>query len=310
MCPASVPQLAVRVPCSTSNLGPGFDFLGLALSLYLKVNVVGAANGDKHEFASRSGEAATWPFDASENLLCRAFDLALQAGEAEPRAVRFAVRSEIPLGRGFGSSGAAVAAGLLLGTLIAGKSGGAQETLRIGCELEGHPDNSTASLLAGCTLAVPHSGGLRVVKQEVHPSIGFSLAWPHLALTTAAARAVLPSEVPFADAVENPRRLALLLEGLRTGSAELLALGAEERLHESFRLPLIPGGAAAIAAAREAGAWAAMISGSGSGLVALSPLSARADVADAMRAALDTDDGPAHAQAVDFVSQAPIARRL
>jgi len=112
-------------------------------------------------------------------------------------------------------------------------------------------------------------------------------------LPTHAARSVLPAEVPFADAVENPRRLALLLEGLRTADPELLALGSQDRLHVRHRLPLIPGGAAALEAARESGAWMSTISGSGSGLVAVGPKERIAAVAAAMGAALGALDARA-----------------
>src|SRR6185295_16509837 len=94
----------------------------------------------------------------------------------------------------------------------------------------------------------------------------------------------LPRQVSFADALENPRRLALLLEGLRRAQPELLALGVEDRLHVPYRLPLIAGGAQALQAARAAGAWLATISGSGSGLIALGPRSASARIAEALRA--------------------------
>jgi len=306
MCPASVPQLAVRVPASTSNLGPGFDFLGLALSLYVEAQVLGAAAGEHHELVAADGEASNWPQEPGADLLGRAIDVATEAAGARREAVLLAVHSDVPLGRGFGSSGAAVAAGLLLGNALAGDKLTRAELVTLGCELEGHPDNSTASLLAGCTLAVPHSGGLRIVMQDVSPLIGFAAAWPQVPLTTQAARAALPTEVPFADAVENPRRLALLLEGLRTGDPELLALGAEERLHERFRLPLIAGGEAALNAAREAGAWMACISGSGSGLVALASHDSAGPVAEAMGRSLDDVGGPAVSRVVDFVNAAPV----
>jgi homoserine kinase len=277
----------VRVPGSTSNLGPGFDMLGLALSLWLEVEaeVIDGA----HRVRELEGTARDWPRE--HNLVHRAFDAGLECLGAAPRGLEISARSEIPIGRGLGSSGAAVAAGLALAAHVAGAEPDAPELCVLGCEIEGHPDNSTASLLGGCTLALPHGGGLSVVRQALHPSLGFALAWPRAALSTTAARQVLPERVPFAHAIENPRRLAMLLEGLRRGDPELVGLGLVDRLHVAHRLPLIPGGAQAIEAARAAGAWGATVSGSGSALVALGAAGSMSPIAEAMSSALDGAEG-------------------
>ncbi|MEM6570557.1 MAG: hypothetical protein AAF957_19250 [Planctomycetota bacterium] len=124
------------------------------------------------------------------------------------------------------------------------------------------------------------------MRQPVHDALGFALAWPDEPLFTEAARSALPAEVPFADAVENPRRLALLLEGLRTGAPGLLALGVEDRLHERHRRALIPGSDDACRAARDAGAYAACLSGAGSGLVAIGPVEGMHPIASALANAL------------------------
>lgn len=296
--PASPHIPRVVVPASTSNLGPGFDFLGLALSLFLEVRVLGAAPGERHEFAQLLGTAAAWPAGAANHFL-RAFDLAAMRLGVRPGALRFSVRSEIPIARGLGSSGAAVVAGLRLACAMAERPASRDELLAWGLELEGHPDNSSAALLGGCTLSVPVTGGsVRVVQQPLHPDLAFAVAWPSRGFPTPAARAVLPARVPFADAVENPRRLALLLEGLRTADPELLALGGEDRLHVPYRLPRIEGAAAAIEAARGSGAWLATISGSGSGLVAIGPHPRIGEIAAEMRRALQAVDPGAESRVV------------
>ena len=301
----SAEAIEVRVPASTSNLGPGFDCLGLALSLFLDVRCTGASASGRHEILELEGTAAGWP-RAGENVLLKAFDLAAQRLGLSVRGARFLVRSEIPVARGLGSSGAAVVAGLRLAAAMAPRAPSTDDLLAWGLELEGHPDNSTAALLGGCTLAVPLPGGrLRVVRPPLHEDLAFALAWPSTGLSTAAARAVLPAQVPFRDAVENPRRLALLLEGLRRADPELLAAGGEDRLHVAHRLPLIRGGAEALLAAKAAGAWLATISGSGSGLVAIGPRERVEGIAASMAGALrEFDPGAEGRVAEPYVPRA------
>jgi homoserine kinase len=295
----------VVLPASTSNLGPGFDFLGLALSLHLEASCVGPSSSGSHELARLEGTAEAWPRDR-ENSLLRAFDLAASRLGLENRGFRFEARSEIPIARGLGSSGAAVAAGLRLASAISPRQASLDELLLWGLEIEGHPDNVCAALLGGCTLSVPVPGhGLRIVRQDVHPDLAFALAWPSQGLPTKAARAALPAQVPFADAAENPRRLALLLEGLRTADPELLARGSEDRLHVPYRLKLIPGAAAALEAARKAGAWLATISGSGSGLVAIGAEDRVDSIAAAMISAFRAVDPGAEGRVAEFVPAGP-----
>ena len=289
--PSAVPILSLRVPASTSNLGPGFDFAGLALSMYLDVRVEGRARGDAHEFASRTGTASDWPATA-DNIVFRAFEHARVALGLPPTPLRLSAHSEIPIARGLGSSGAAIAAGVLLANALAGERASLEQACAWGAAIEGHPDNTSASIAGGCTLAIPRGdGSLRVLRQPLHESLAFAVAWPNSRLSTKEARAVLPREVSFADAAENPRRLAALLEGLRHGDPELLALGGEDRLHVRHRLALIPHGARALECARESGAWLATVSGSGSALFSIGPHAKAAEIAEAMRRELGRDVG-------------------
>lgn len=295
----------VSVPCSTSNLGPGFDQLGLCLSLFLDARVSPRTAGRP---AVEATAPDAWP-SAGGDLLWRAFERA--AGPAASGA-RIEVSSAIPIGRGLGSTGAAVAAGLLLGRAWSGDPAPDRRALlATGVELEGHPDNVAASLFGGCTLCVPVDElPLPLIQVDVHPDLGFAAAWPEAPLETARARAALPDRVPFADAVENARRLPLLLEGLRRADPQLLRLGSDDRLHQRHRLPLIPGAAEALEAARDSGAHAAAISGAGSAVVALTPLDRREPVARAMAAALRTATGSATARALDVVRDAPRVEAL
>jgi homoserine kinase len=290
--------LRVEVPCSTSNLGPGFDLLGLCLDLFLSVAATATVRpGPLAVEVVRAPDG--WP-SGDTDLVVRALRRAL--GARADLAVALEIRSQIPIARGLGSSGAAVAAGLLLGDALAQRHGAvghsgtrlcASELLAAAVELEGHPDNALAALHGGCVLSIQAARGWRVIRQPLHPAIGFAAAWPKAPLHTPLARSVLPKEVAFADAVDQPRRLAALLEGLRTGDPELIAHGTVEHLHVRHRAPLIAGADAALAAARAAGAWSATISGSGSTLIAMGAK------ADAPRLARVLADALEHHQPVE-----------
>lgn len=311
MSAAPPPTLQVRVPGSTSNLGPGFDCLGLALSIYLTVECL-PREGEGIEWGPSTGTAKFWP-EGEDNLLVQALRRGLHGLGAPIPGIELRAHSDIPVARGLGSSGAAIAAGLSLARVLAGEDPDhppGPDILQWALEMEGHPDNSTASLLGGCTLGVPLATGLRVVQQDVHPSIGIALAWPSTCLTTEESRSALPDSLPHVDASENPRRLALLLEGLRKGEGELLREGLVDGLHVPYRLPLIPGGKAALEAACGAGAYGATISGSGSALVSLGPKDQMEVVAEAMAAALDPGGAPAEGRVAEPVLGFPRVTRL
>jgi len=257
------------VPASTSNLGPGFDQLGLALELYLEVEMRGPIEFPHHRFGKLSGEATAWSLEG--NLLPRAFDLLLERHGVLDQHFEFEIRSEIPLCRGLGSSGAAVAAGLVLAKdWLRSDSISEAELAGLGSELEGHPDNSTASLIGGCTLGIPVSSGeLRVLRHPLHPSLKFAVAYGPFTMSTSESRAALPRSLDLGDVVWNLQRHSLLLAGLTAGDRDALREAADDSLHTPFRLPLIPGAEAALSRAVDSGAWLAAISGSGSALIAI-----------------------------------------
>lgn len=298
----------VCLPASTSNLGPGFDLFGLALDLTLEVRCLRPAASQQHVLVELGGTASEWP-NTPDNTLFRAFDRVAQELGVEPIPHEFGVHSAIPVARGLGSSCAACAAGLLLGAATYASRDqqlARTDLVRLGIELEGHPENSTASLLGGAVLCLPESdGSVHVVHQPVAPNLRFVAAWPSTRIATREARNVLPEQVPFADAVENPRRLALLLEGFRTGDANLLRAGMHDRLHVPYRLALIAGGKEALLAALEAGAHGATISGSGSTLFAVCAEQAVAAVCAALTKALLPHHDKVTAREVHVAFDAP-----
>src|SRR5919199_2162496 len=212
-------SVEVRVPASTSNLGAGFDCFGLALRLYLTVRTTG------------EGRGASLPNDG-ENLIFRAMCLAAEREGLSLPHVRLAVRNEIPLGRGLGSSAAAIVAGLTLSAALCGRGLPDAALLRYATELEGHADNVAASLLGGwVTTCVREDGEVLAVKRRWPQDTKLVVVSPHVPLETARARAALPREVARTDAVHNVQRAALFSAALEGRADELLWEATRDRLH-------------------------------------------------------------------------------
>lgn len=273
--------MRVRVPGSTSNLGAGFDTIGLAVSRYLTAEYVPA---DRPLLIERRGTLAGLQGMPEE------LDLFAQAMRSVAPSLggTLTLDSEIPVGRGLGSSAAAVVGGLALGAAISGQPSSPDAVLRAARQWEGHLDNVAPCLLGGLVaVAESHAFSLRLA-----PSIAFAYAAPGVPLSTSKARAALPASVPHAEAAHALGHLAALIRGLETGDMELLQLGFSDRLHVPYRLPLIPGGAEAREAGLAAGAWGVTVSGAGSGLLAVSAPEKSAMVAEAMAAAFRATAGP------------------
>lgn len=257
---------AVRVPCSTSNLGAGFDCLGLAFERYLDA---GFEPGPGPLSVRRSGELSSLQVADGDDVLVSAFLSQLRRYGAEAAGGSIIMRSDIPVGRGLGSSGAAVVAGIALAAAACGVPLDRDAALQSAVRLEGHPDNAAPALHGGLVaVAYTEHSTPRAMRLELSPAIAFAFAAPAATVSTQRARAALPQHVPHSAAARNTSRMAALVFGLANADPEALAAGFNDELHVPYRLPLIPGAAAVIAAAAAAGAWGTTISGSGSGLIA------------------------------------------
>jgi homoserine kinase len=255
--------VAVRVPASSANLGPGFDVLGLALNLHLEAGFGNA------------------PAESSE------------ADENHPLTVAFRhcggkqdlwVRSQMPMGKGLGFSGAARVAGCILAH--AEKNGidkkdfeqAKLEILRSASELEGHPDNAAASMFGGFVASV--DGFAVRIPTPLDPAI---IVWvPQQQTSTKESRTKLPAEIKFEDAVFNVGRTALLVAALAAGDIRALSIATSDRLHQDLRFTKAPDSKLALKATVDAGAWCAWLSGSGPTIAAMVDRDSAQRIADAL----------------------------
>jgi homoserine kinase len=234
----------VRVPASSANLGPGYDVLAAALDISLELEV------EETGSFSVSSDLPGIPLDRS-NLCVRAFERLHPAD-----GVSFAIRSEIPLAAGLGSSAAAIVAGLCAADHMYELDAALFE---LAAELEGHPDNVAAALLGGFVVCA----GSDPLRLDPPAGLEAVIATPPEPVPTASARAALPSEVPLADAVFNVGRASLLVLGLARADLSLIGRGLADALHQPRRRPLYPRSMELVEAAESLGALGATISGAG-----------------------------------------------
>ncbi len=257
-------MISIRVPATSANLGAGFDSVGVALSLYNKVDM---QLDDRLEI--RSPEGLNIPADENNLIFSSAktvFDL---CGE-RLTGITIWERPEIPMASGLGSSSACVLAGILGANALLGEPLGLQELLDLAARLEGHPDNVAPALLGGfVAAAVDERGRVWHAKLSVPENLCFCALIPDFSLQTEKARDALPETVSRKDAVFNISRAALLAASLAAGKTENLAVATQDCLHQRVRLGLIPGGRQAADMARAAGALGVYVSGAGPTIIAL-----------------------------------------
>ena len=261
------PSVAVRVPATSANLGPGFDTLGLALSIYDELTVT-VLDEDRLVIEVEGSGAAEVPRDGS-HLVVRAIARTFESAGRRMPGLHLQARNVIPHGRGLGSSGAAVASGIRAaqGLLADEVTFRDDEVLRIATDLEGHPDNVAPALFGGLTIAWTTPAGPAHKKLLVHRGVSPLVFVPESTMSTEVARSLQPAQVPREDAVFNVSRSALLVAAL-TQSPELLLAATEDRLHQDYRAEAMPHTSALVRALRAEG-FAAVVSGAGPSVLVL-----------------------------------------
>ena len=292
-------RVTVRVPATTANLGPGFDTLGLALSVYdeLEVRVRGHAGSTVEVHGVGEGEVAT----DETNLVVRAIARTFDAHGVVLPGLDLVAHNVIPHGRGMGSSAAAIVAGIMAarGLLEGIVELGPDDLLALATELEGHPDNVAPALFGGLTIAWVTPEGPKHKRLTVHRGVSLLVAIPEATtMSTALARSLQPASVPHEDAIFNVSRSALLIAAL-IQSPELLFAATEDKLHQNYRAAAMPETHALVTMLREHG-LAAVVSGAGPSVLVLC-----SDPAQRLRAAElieqnSTTPWVPHMLAVDF----------
>jgi len=252
--------MTIKIPCSTSNLGPGFDTLGLALNRYLTITACMSSTIRVTVEGNGADHIATDP----SNLVFVAMQhTAHKLGITIP-LIHLHLNNGIPAYGGLGGSGAAIAGGVYLANSLLRGGFSVDEMLNIAVEIEGHPDNVSAALFGGLTVNcfdANRTVHCRSVKIEHNLSV--IACSPHFQVQTKQARKILPKNVPLHDAVANIENASSLVAALMCGDVEALRYVTADRLHEQYRATLIPGYDAVKSAALNAGALSFNISGAG-----------------------------------------------
>ena len=275
-------KITARIPASTTNLGPGFDVLGLALQLYSTVKLEPSETDT--EVVVRGVDADKIP-STPEHIAFQAVELVFKrSGKERPKGFKLQIENGIPAIRGLGGSGTAILGGLLTANALCDTPFSDPELLNFATELEGHPDNVAASLYGGLVVSAQENTQVHTVRLECPPILSIVLAIPDFPLSTEQARGVLPTSVSFADAIYNTSRSTLLIASIATKQFEMLRVAMKDRLHQPYRTSLIPGFDDVAEAATTAGALSVALSGAGP-TVAAYCLENTEQIAEKMKAA-------------------------
>jgi homoserine kinase len=259
-------EFQIRTPGSTSNLGPGYDALGLALTIY---NHLAVQTRDTPGFQVAIEGEGQHILDRDEgNLFYQAALFTAQKMGKKLPGLSVQMENEVPLARGLGSSSTAIVAGVIAANHVLDRPCSQQDLLNIATEIEGHPDNVSPCLLGGLAVSALEGKEVACIRVLPPPGLQTVVAIPQFELKTSEARQVLPKEISLEDAVFGISRGCLLTAALMAGDFGKLKIGMQDRLHQPYRAHLIPNFYAVLDAAMAAGALGAALSGAGPTLMA------------------------------------------
>jgi homoserine kinase len=305
-------DLIVTVPATTANLGPGFDCIGAALTLYNQFQFTLLPNSEieaEVKITVKGTEAESVSTDKS-NLLYQSFVKLYQHLGKTPPSVAIEIQLGVPLARGLGSSATAIVGGLVAANQLAGTPLDVSEVMELAIALEGHPDNVVPALLGNCQLSTGEVGNWQICEIPWHSDIVPVVAIPDFELSTEEARSVLPRQISRSDAIFNIARLGLLVRGLATGRGDWLQMAMADKLHQPYRQGLIRGYEAVKSAALSAGAYGMVISGAGPTLLALSDRDRTESVASAMLTAWQSEGITAEVRSLSLDTRGARVKRI
>lgn len=264
-------SVRVRVPATSANLGPGFDALGIACTLYNEMTLTLTHEPGLH--ISARGEGAAYIPGDERNIVWKSIQYLLErAGRVDEfQGARIRMSNRIPLSRGLGSSATAIVAGLTAANALIDSPFSRDDLLQLATDIEGHPDNVAPAIYGGFTVNTVTDGHVECFSFLPRIFLRLVVMVPDFYLSTKSARQVLPSEVPMKDAVFNISHAAMMVAALARGSEKHLENAFADALHQNYRAPLIPGMFDVFAAAKRAGAYGAALSGAGPCLIAFVP---------------------------------------
>ncbi len=242
-------KVSVKVPATTANIGPGFDCLGMALPIYNTITIeetVLPGTGVEINVIADSDVIDQLSLDhipSDENsIVYKAVELLYNSIGQTPSELRINIHSNIPVARGLGSSSSVIVGALIAANELLGRPADEVALLSIACEIEGHPDNITPAIVGGLVISSQEEDGSVAYRKLKWPDKwAVTVCVPDFELSTDIARSVLPAEVPMKDAVYNAQRLAMFVEAVHTEDSELMKLALHDKLHQPYRMKLVPG---------------------------------------------------------------------
>lgn len=256
-------MIKIQIPATSANIGSGFDSLGLALNLYNDVYM------EEHDGVLIESLDNTRIPRTEKNLIYKTAKHLYELCGKPFHGLHIKQTNRIPMTRGLGSSSACIVGGLVGANNLMGKPLTTDELVDIAAQLEGHPDNSTPAILGGLVTSVFDGKKVHCVKQRIVGDLKFVTFIPNFELKTEVARQSLPNKVSHKDAVFNLSRAALMSVSLYSGNYENLKVAADDRLHQPYRLKLIPNAERILQIIYDAGAYAGYISGAGPTIMAI-----------------------------------------
>jgi len=264
-------MIKIRVPATTANLGSGFDCLGLALKLYLNLEIEETEEGLVIEYQGEGAEKFSLK-KKEETLIWKSINLVLKKTHKDihKKGLKIKVLNKIPITRGLGSSASAIIGGIVGAARLYGIDLTNQEMLGLALSLEGHMDNIVPALIGGLTLAYKTGQGeIKWARIKTPLDLRIVLAVPEFTLNTKEMRKVLPQKVTLSQAIFNLSRSALLVNALQNSDWEVLVEAMEDRLHQPYRTPFIPGIEDMFSQIKKTGLAGVALSGSGPSIVSL-----------------------------------------